>query len=53
MSVSASLSVGAAAFASVLLASRLPDPAHTFALMVFSLEVRGSAWTKGEAEALC
>jgi phosphatidylinositol glycan class C protein len=36
--IGGSLSLGAAMFASVLLASRLPTPAHVFALMLFALQ---------------
>jgi phosphatidylinositol glycan class C protein len=36
--IGGSLSLGAAMFASVLLASRLPTPAHVFALLMFALQ---------------
>lgn len=52
MSVTASLSIGAASFASVLLASRLSDPSHTFALIVFSLEVR-PLWVAPNLDCSC
>jgi hypothetical protein len=38
-SIGGSLSLGAATFASVLLASRLPSPGHVAALMLFTLQV--------------